>query len=94
MLCLIKNENIFGRFCEDVYIIEYQKQGLLHIHLLIFLHSADQFFKAFQIDEVIYAKLPTAKKDLNGKFIRIVTSVILHGPCGDINPHLFYISSA
>ena len=47
MLCLIKNENIFGRFCEVIYTIEYQKQGLPHMHLLIFLYSAYQFLEAF-----------------------------------------------
>ena len=94
MLRLIKSEIIFGYFCGDVYTIKYQKQGLTHIHLLIFLHSADQFLEASQIDKVICAKLPTVETDPNGQLIRIVTSVMLHGPYGDINPHSPCISSA
>ena len=74
MLCLIKSENIFGRCCGDVYTIEYQKRGLLYMHLLIFLHSADQFLEASQIDEVICAELSTAETDPNGELTRIVTS--------------------
>ena len=94
MLRLIKSENIFGRFRGDVYTIEYQKRGLPHMHLLIFLHSADQFLEASQIDEVICAELPTAETDPNGELTRIVTSVMLHGPCGDVNPHSPCMSSA
>ena len=93
MLCLIKSENIFGRFRGDIYTIEYQKRGLPHMHLLIFLHSADQFLKAFQIDKVICAELLTTKTDFNGELTKIVTSVMLHSPCGDINPHSPYISN-
>ena len=93
MLCLIKSENIFGRFCGDVYIIEYQKQGFPYMHLLIFLHLADQFLEVFQIDEVICVELPTTETDPNGELTRIVTSVMLYGLSGDVNPHLPYMSS-
>ena len=94
MLRLIKSENIFGRFRGDVYTIEYQKRGLPHMHLLIFLHSADQFLEASQIDEVICAELPTAETDPNGELTRIVTSVMLHGPCGDVNFYSLCMNSA
>lgn len=67
MLRLIKTENIFGRFCGDVYTIECQKRGLPHMHLLIFLHSDNQFLEASHIDEVICAELPTPEIDLNGE---------------------------
>ena len=41
ILRLIKSENIFGQFCGNVYTIKYQKRGLPHMHLLIFLHLND-----------------------------------------------------
>ena len=41
----------------------FYKCGLPHMHLLIFLHSADQFLEASQIDEVICAELPILKTD-------------------------------
>ena len=94
MLCLIKSENIFERFCGDVYTIEYQKRGLPYMHHLIFLYSADQFFEASQMGEVICTELPTVETDPNRKLTRIVTSVMLHGPYADINPHLLCMSSA
>ena len=94
MLRLIKIENIFGRFCGDVYTIEYQKRGLPHMHLLIFLNSADEFFETSHIDEVICAKLLTVESDSTGELTRIVTSVMLHGPCGEVNSHSPCMSNA
>ena len=63
------------------------------MHLFIFLYSADQFLKASQINEVICAKLLTVETDPNGEFTRIITSVMLYGFCGNVNPHSSYISS-
>ena len=94
IFCLIKTENIFGRFSENIYSIEYQKQDFSYMHLLIFLHLTDQLIEASQIDEVICAKLPTAETDPNGELIRIVISVMLYGPYGDVNFHLLCMSNA
>lgn len=94
MLCLIKSENIFGRFRGDVYTIEYQKRVLPHMHFLIFLNLADEFLEASHIDEVICAELPTIETDPISELTRIITSVRLHGPCGEINIHSPCISNA
>lgn len=53
-LYLIKIENIFDRFCKDIYIIKYQKYSFPYIYFLIFLYSIDQFFEVFQIDKIIF----------------------------------------
>ena len=94
MFCLIKGENIFGQFRRNVYITEYQKRGLSHIHLLIFLNSADKFLEASYIDEVIYAKLPIIETDPTVELTQIVTSVILHGPYEKINLYSPCMSNA
>lgn len=94
MLCLIKNENIFGKFCRDIYTIKYQKHGLLYIHLLIFLYSNNQFFEAFQIDEIICAELLILETNSTKKLIRIVTSVMLYGFYRNINPYSPYMNNA
>lgn len=64
------------------------------MHLLIFLHPDGQFLEASHIDEVICAELPTPETDPSGEITRIVTTVMLHGPCGDINPHSPCMSNA
>ena len=89
----MKNENIFSWFYGNLYTIKYQKQGFSHMHLLIFLHLADQFLEASQINEVIYTKLPTVETDPNGELTRIVTLVMLHSPCGDVNSYSPFMSS-
>ena len=38
----IRHGNCFGRFVANVWAIEYQKRGLPHVHILIFLHSEDR----------------------------------------------------
>lgn len=93
MLCLIKNENIFSKFCENIYTIRYQKGGLPHIYFFIFLYSADQFFEVFQIDKIIYIKLFILKTDLTGELTKIVISIMFYGFYKNINPYLSYISN-
>lgn len=94
MLRLIKSKNIFGKFRGDIYTIEYQKRRLPYMHLLVFLHSTNQFLEASQIDKVICAELPTLETNPIGELRRIVTSVMLYGPCGNINPHSPCMSNA
>lgn len=90
---LIKKENIFRRFYEDIYTIEYQKCSLFYIHFLIFLDSDDKILKISHIDEVIYAKLPIIKIDLTGELIKIVTLVFFYSLYGKINSNLLYMSN-
>lgn len=89
---MIKSVNIFSKFYGDICNIEYQKCSLLHIHLLIFFNSANEFLKASYIDKIMYVELSIVEKNLTGEFTRIITSVIFHSPCGEINPNSFYIT--
>lgn len=93
MFYLIKSENIFKKFCRDIYIIEYQKYDFLHIYFLIFLYSANQFFKISQIDEIIYAKLFKEEIDSLREYTRIITLVLLYSFYKHINLHLLCISN-
>lgn len=38
----LKRKQIFGRYCGSVWTIEYQKRGLPHPHLLLFLDPYDR----------------------------------------------------
>ncbi|RMZ76301.1 hypothetical protein DV736_g6706, partial [Chaetothyriales sp. CBS 134916] len=38
----LKYEQIFGQYCASVWTIEYQKRGLPHLHLLLFLDPSDR----------------------------------------------------
>jgi hypothetical protein len=72
---------LFGPYQAHVYTIEYQKRGLPHIHLLLWLSSSVQFLTAERIDEVICAELPP--ESWGPEFRAIVTGQMTHGPCGD-----------
>lgn len=82
----LKRKHIFGNYRGSVYTIEYQKQGLPHMHLLLFLPPEEQFRNADQVDEIISAEFPTAHDDPNGTLMDVVASVMVHGPCGELNP--------
>ena len=78
----IKIKNIFGRYLGCVWTIEYQKRGLPHMHLLLFLHPEDRFLSAERIDEIISAELPDPIQHPDGILPQVITSVMVHGPCG------------
>lgn len=59
ILCLIKKENIFERFCKDIYTIKYQNCDFSHMHVFIFVNTTDIFLITSHIDEIICAKLLT-----------------------------------
>ena len=53
-------------------------------HLLLFLHSDDQFLTTDKIDEVVCAELPA--QETQPELYEIVTTTMSHGPCGIDNP--------
>ncbi|KAH0614326.1 uncharacterized protein H6S33_006212 [Morchella sextelata] len=81
----IKRKHIFGRYLGSVWTIEYQKRGLPHMHLLIFLHPDDRFLTAERIDEIVCAELPDPATDPTGELNAIIRSCMVHGPCGEAN---------
>ena len=67
-----------------VYTVEYQKRGLPHAHILLFLHNNDKHPIAAEIDKIISAEIP----DLNKEPLAYdaVKQYMVPGPCGSINP--------
>jgi len=66
-----------------MYSIEFQKRGLPHAHLLIFLHPSSKYPTPVDIDKVISAEIPCAQKD--PQLYHCVTEHMIHGPCGIAN---------
>ncbi|CEP10123.1 hypothetical protein, partial, partial [Parasitella parasitica] len=81
----LKRKNIFGTYRGLLRTIEYQKRGLSHLHLLLFLNPAENFDTAEKIYQVISAEIPSREND--PELLEIVTKNMVHGPCGDINPN-------
>jgi len=79
LLKLIDN-GFFGTTVAHIYTIEFQKRGLSHIHLLIFLHPQHCIQDSYHINSMISAQLPDPQ--LQPLLFAKVTKYMLYGPCG------------
>jgi hypothetical protein len=77
----ITKGEVFGPARCWMYSIEWQKRGLPHSHILIWLKDK---IKPDQIDSVISAELPDPQQD--PRLFEIVVKNMIHGPCGSVNP--------
>ncbi|XP_074284152.1 uncharacterized protein LOC141608706 [Silene latifolia] len=80
----LKERHIFGRVRAVVYTIEFQKRGLPHAHILLFLHREDKFPEAADIDKIISAEIPNPVE--NPVLHAVVCTHMIHGPCGTAKP--------
>ena len=80
----IRKEGIFGRQVARIYTIEFQKRGLPHMHLLIFLHREDKLLDPAAVDSCIRAEWPNPETE--PILFQIVKTCMVHGPCGALNP--------
>ncbi|XP_071708928.1 uncharacterized protein [Rutidosis leptorrhynchoides] len=76
----IMKGNIFGTCEAGIYIIEFQKRGLPHVHILIWLTCAYKCKTPEDINDLISAEIPSEEHDPDG--YKAVTEFMLHGPCG------------
>ncbi|POS87798.1 hypothetical protein EPUL_000277 [Erysiphe pulchra] len=79
----IKKRQVCGRYIGGIHVIEYQKRGLPHAHILLFLHEDDVPRRSEQVDEMVSAQMPTNCPAL----AEIVESQLTHGPCGPGYPN-------
>jgi hypothetical protein len=80
----LRHREVFGKFRGNVWTIEYQKRGLPHMHLLLFLHpeDRDRLLDPAVIDRVIRAEFPLPEDDPDGILTEVVQTCMIHGPCG------------
>nr|GEX71953.1 DNA helicase PIF1, ATP-dependent [Tanacetum cinerariifolium] len=65
-----------------VYVIEFQKRGLPHAYILLWLKEEWKCTTPTQIDDIISAEIPCPTDDPEG--YKVVTEFMLHGPCETI----------
>lgn len=80
MIKLLTKGNIFGKVKCHMLSVEWQKRGLPHCHMLLWLEIKIQ---PDEIDSIIVAELPD--KDDDPVLFDIVTKNMVHGPCGGQN---------
>ena len=76
----IVQRNVLGKCVSHVYVIEFQKRGLPHAHILIHLDQEDKLQNGDDIDSLISAEIPD--QDIDPELHDVVKSCMMHGPCG------------
>ncbi|KAL3648101.1 hypothetical protein CASFOL_009069 [Castilleja foliolosa] len=84
-LRFIRANRTFGQVAADLYTIEFQKRGLPHCHTLIWVTSPYKVCEAADVDRYISAEIPDPVTDPD--LHKIVTELMMHGPCGLAKPH-------
>ncbi|GBM79861.1 hypothetical protein AVEN_40381-1 [Araneus ventricosus] len=79
----ICKHGIFGTVLAYIYVIEFQKRGLPHAHILLTLDPESKIRTKDDIDKFVSVELPDPCTDL--RLFQIVTKCMVHGPCGTIN---------
>ncbi len=80
LLTDIMEHHVFSHTLGHVYTIEYQKRGLPHIHLILFLHPSARLSTPQAIDSFISTEFPD--ENVDHPLLDLVKKHMVHGPCG------------
>jgi hypothetical protein len=67
-----------------MYVTEFQKRGLPHVHMLLVLDNNDKLHDPEHYDSVVKAEIP--KKECEPQLHEAALKHMIHGPCGILNP--------
>ncbi|XP_072087855.1 uncharacterized protein [Arachis hypogaea] len=79
----LKEEKIFGKILGYVCTVEFQKRGLLHAHIFLFMSNEFKPQTPDDIDKHIIVEIPDENERPN--LHRAVQNYMVHGPCGPYN---------
>ena len=90
----LKDLKIFGEVKGFMEVVEYQKRGLPHCHILVILDKKSRKMIYEKIDDLVCAELPLdpetftneQQKEQAQRLEQLVISNMVHGPCGEGNP--------
>ena len=91
----LKTGGVLGKVVAHMHVVEFQKRGLPHIHILVILADKDRNITPEMIDSIVVAEIPPECKtgdkssdEESQKTLReIVLKNMIHGPCGTANPN-------
>jgi hypothetical protein len=81
----IHNNHILGRTIVGIYVVEFQKRGLQHAHILIFFTKDYKPHTVEDVDRMISVELPNS--EMNKLAHKTVARCMMHGPCGAAFPN-------
>jgi hypothetical protein len=74
-------EGVLGDYNAHLYTIEFQKRGLPHAHLIVFLKPQFKLRTSEDIDSLMSSEFP----EDNPELLELIKKFMVHGPCGDQN---------
>jgi hypothetical protein len=77
----VLKKQVLGKVIGQVYVVEFQKRGLPHAHILLILDPIDKPQCSADFDKIVSAEIPDKKK--HPKAFETVTTMMYHGPCSD-----------
>jgi hypothetical protein len=82
LLEVIMKEKKLGKCQAYIGVIEFQKKGNPHIHLLVILDKKEGLLNnAGDVDKLICAEIPD-----DPEICELMKKYMVHGPCGEKNP--------
>jgi hypothetical protein len=86
LLELLLKDQIFGKVIGHIHVIEFQKRGLPHAHiLLIVVREEDKPRTTEDYDKIVSAEIPDPTT--HPRLYEVITRTMMHGPCGQAKPN-------
>jgi len=73
---------VLGAMAAYLYTIEFQKHGLPHAHIIVFLKPEAKLRTSEDIDTLMSSEFPTD----NDELLQLIKKFMVHTPCGNQNP--------
>ena len=73
-------KGVLGKVLAYVYVIEFQKRGLPHVHMLLMLEENDKLNSPDDYDQMVCAEIPNPNEE--PELYGVVLRHMIHGPCG------------
>ena len=77
------NKGVLGKVKSYMYVTEFQKRGLPHVHMLLVLESNDKLRDPKDYDSMVRAEIP--KLECEPQLHKVVVKHMMYGPCSIIN---------
>ncbi|CAG8817539.1 22785_t:CDS:2, partial [Racocetra persica] len=87
----ILKKEIFSKTTAYIYVIEAQKYGLLHTHMLKMLADEDKPYTTDDFDLIVLAEISNSDKYSN-EYVTVV-KYMMHRPCGVTNIKALYMQN-
>jgi hypothetical protein len=79
----LTKKSVLGKVISHIHVIEFQKRGLPHAHILLILADQDKPRNTDDYDNIVKAELPD--KNTDPELYEIIKRFNVHGMCGILN---------